>query len=100
MTPTPGSDIIQSRLREVHAAGRITDVLLGVALDVLHPFAADYLSADDYRRLIATVEAPVKDAAERGLATLAEELAGVISEVDSRVIDRPEGFRRSLIGVR
>ena len=100
MTATQGSDIILSRLRQVHAAGRTADVLLGVALDVLHPYAADYLSADDYRRLIAIVEAPVKDAAERGLATLAEELLGALSEADPGVVDRPEGFQRSLVGVR
>jgi Rnk N-terminus len=68
-------------------------VLLGVALDVLHPYASEYLSADDYRRLIALVEAPVKGATEGGLAVLAEELARALAEADAGVIERLEGLR-------
>jgi hypothetical protein len=68
---------VQARLDSVHARGRVADGLLGVALDVVEPFASDYLSADEYRRLCGLVQATVDAATEAALATMASELARV-----------------------
>jgi hypothetical protein len=100
MTATPGPDIILSRLREVRASGRVTDVLLGVALDVLQPYASDYLSAADYQRLIALVETPVREATQGGVAILAEGLRRALSGADPAVISRLEALGRPLSPVR
>jgi hypothetical protein len=93
MTATRYPDPVLTRLREVRASGRVSDVVLGVALDVLQPYASDFLSAPDYQRLIALVETPVKVATEAGLAILAEELGRALSEADARVVRRLEGLK-------
>ncbi len=69
------SNTLLARLRSVQARGRVADCLLGVALDVVEPFASDYLSADDYLRLCRRIQATVDAATEAALRTLAIELA-------------------------
>jgi hypothetical protein len=69
------SSLLRARMQSVHARGRITDVLLGVALDVLEPFASDYLPADEYARLCRLVQASVDAAAEAALTTITSDLA-------------------------
>jgi hypothetical protein len=81
MPTATDSSLLQARLRSVYAHGRIEDVLLGVALDVLEPFASEYLSGDEYSRLRSLVQRSADDAAEAALATLANELA-LIAEAD------------------
>ena len=61
-------------LESVHAQDRVADALLGVALDVLEPFACDYLSADDYRLLCATLRASISAATEAALERFLSEL--------------------------
>ena len=75
------SSLLQARLRSVYAYGRIEDVLLGVAIDVLEPFASEYLSGDEYSRLRSLVQRSVDDAAEAALATMVNELV-LIAEAD------------------
>jgi hypothetical protein len=68
------SNAVEARLHAVHAGGRIADALLGVALDVMEPFASEYLSAEEYDRLRCAAEAPVKAATQAALATLTSQL--------------------------
>jgi hypothetical protein len=89
-TPTESS-LLQVRLESVRARGRVADVLLGVALDVIEPFASDYLSAAEYARLCKLLEASVDAAATAALTTLESELALVV-EVD---IDIERRLRRA-----
>lgn len=90
------SSLLQARLQSVHARGRVADVLLGVALDVLEPFASDYLSADEYSRLCRLVQLPVDAAAEAALTTIAAELAS-IAEAD---LDITRRLKRAGMGTR
>jgi hypothetical protein len=90
------SSLLQARLQSVHALGRVADVLLGVALDVLEPFASDYLSADEYARLCGCVQSSVDAAAQAALATIASELA-LVAEADpdiTRRLHRAQDGRR------
>jgi hypothetical protein len=89
--PVAVSDIVLVRLRQVRASGRVSDVVLGVALDV-QPYAGDLLSAADYRRLVALVGDAVARATVVGLARLSEELARAISECDPDLITRLAGL--------
>jgi hypothetical protein len=91
--PTLTDPGLQARLESVHARGRVTDVLLGVALDVLEPFASDYLSADEYARLCKLVQGSVNAAAETALTTIAAELA-LIPEAELDMDRRLERARR------
>jgi hypothetical protein len=81
------SSVLEERLLSVHARGRVADVLLGVALDVVEPFASDYLSADEYARLCGLVQSSVDAAAQAALAMIARELA-LIAEAHSDVTQR------------
>lgn len=71
------SDDMLARLNSVQARGRVADTVLGVTLDVVAPFASEYLSSDEYRRLCLRVQATVDTATEAALATIAIELARV-----------------------
>jgi hypothetical protein len=71
------SNALLDRLRFVHARGRVADALLGVTLDVIEPFAVDYLSADEYVGLCNRVQTTVDATTEAALATIAVELARV-----------------------
>ncbi len=93
-TPTRSS-LLQARLESVRARGRVADVLLGVALDVIEPFASDYLSAAEYARLCRLVEASVDAAATAALTTIEIELA-LVAEVD---IDIDRRLRRAGMGL-
>lgn len=71
------SNSLLARLRSVYGRARVADALLGVTLDVIEPFAVDYLSADEYIRLCGRVQAAIDAATEVALATIAVELARV-----------------------
>jgi hypothetical protein len=86
---TVASSVLSGRLSSVHAEQRISDALLGVALDVLEPFASDFLSADDYTRLCSLLEAPVTTASVAALTTIARELV-LILESDLEIAARLE----------
>lgn len=92
--PIETSELLDSRLRAVHARGRIVETLLGIALDTLEPYALDYLSPGDYRRLCQIVEGPVMIAMEAAETTLARELADVLRTADPVFLERLEGLRR------
>ncbi len=79
--------LLQVRLQSVQARGRVADVLLGVALDVLEPFASEYLSADEYARLCRLVQASVDAAAQAALMTIARELE-LVAEADLDITRR------------
>ncbi len=89
MTTVTASSVLRGRLYSVHAEQRVADALLGVALDVLEPFASDYLSADDYDRLCRLLQAPVGAASEAALATLAREIV-LLLEADPGIAARLE----------
>jgi hypothetical protein len=89
MTTVASASVLSGRLNAVHAEQRVVDALLGVALDVLEPFASDYLSADDYTRLCSLLEAPVGTASVAALTTLARELV-LILESDPEIAARLE----------
>jgi hypothetical protein len=78
---------LSARLGAVHAHQRVTDTLLGVVLDVLEPFACDYLSRADYSRLCEVARAPVGAATEAALATITRELQ-LLLEADPRLAAR------------
>ena len=94
MPTVSDSDVFRARLQSVHARGRVADVLLGIALDVVEPFASDYLSADEYSRLCGVVQAAVDAAAESALATIETELA----LVPAGDLDIRRRLRRARIG--
>lgn len=94
MTTDSDSGAFRARLQSVHARGRVTDVLLGVALDVVEPFASDYLSADEYSRLCNVVQAAVDAAAEAALTTIETEL----TLIPDRDLDIRRRLRRARFG--
>jgi hypothetical protein len=79
--------VLKARLRSAHARERVADTLLGVALDVIEPFASDYLSPDVYNDLCGTVQLPVDRATEAAVTTMVSELARVL-EADADVARR------------
>ena len=81
MTAPRDSGLLRAGLLSVRARERVADVLLGVVLDVVEPYASDYLSADEYSRLCGLVRASVDAAADAALATIETELA-VVAEAD------------------
>jgi hypothetical protein len=81
MTTIAPSSLSRGRLYAVHAEQRVADALLGVALDVLEPFASDYLSADDYNRLCELLQAPVGAASEAALRRSPETLPSSLKPI-------------------
>jgi hypothetical protein len=96
MTTVAASSLLHGRLYSVHAEQRVADALLGVALDVLEPFASDYLSADDYDRLCRLLQAAVSAASEAALTTIARELVLVL-EADPSIAARLETIQNRRI---
>ena len=94
VTTTPRSETLESRLQAVHAAGRVDESLLAVALDALEPFASDYLSGDDYRRLCQVLREPVQLAREAALATLVDSLVRQSADGDLDLAAHREAIRR------
>jgi hypothetical protein len=92
-TPADTS-LLQARLESVQALGRVADVMLGIALDVIEPFASDYLSAAEYGRLCRLVQASVDAAVTAALTTIESEIA-LVAEVDSDINRR---LRRAGMG--
>jgi len=84
MLTLPDSGRLRARLHSVHARGRVADALLGVALDVVQPFASDYLSADEFNHLSEVVQAPVDAATQAALTTIESKLALVV-EADADI---------------
>ena len=76
--------LLHARLQSVHARGRVADVLLGISLDVLEPFANDYLSPEEYLRLCGLVRSSVDAACEAALSTIATELA-LVADADVEI---------------
>jgi hypothetical protein len=68
------SRALYARMGSVHAEERVADALLGVALDILQPFACDYLSTAEYGQLCAAIRWPVSAATEAALMTFVSEL--------------------------
>ena len=81
------------RLESVRARERIADAVLGVALDVVEPFASDYLSAADYSELCTNVRAPVSAVTEVAMARLLSELVLLVA-ADPRLEARMERRQR------
>jgi hypothetical protein len=90
------SNEMLARLNSVQARGRVADTVLGVTLDVVAPFASEYLSSDEYRRLCLRIQATVDTATEAALATIAIELARVV-EADPDLTRR---LQRATTGTR
>jgi hypothetical protein len=80
--------LLEAGMQRVHARGRTAEALLGIALDVIEPFASDYLSPADYKRLCDRVAGPVSAAAQAALATLVDELEAARLVDDRDVLDR------------
>jgi hypothetical protein len=81
------------RLRSAYARERIADAILGVALDVVEPFAGDYLSADDYNRLCGLLQGPVGEATDAALTTISRELA-IVADAEPDLARRLQGAAR------
>jgi hypothetical protein len=94
MTAHTDSGLLRAGLLSVRAQERVADVLLGVVLDVVEPYASDYLSADEYSRLCGVVRASVDAAADAALATIETELA-LVAEAD---LDISRRLRRARHG--
>ena len=85
---------LPARLRSSHATTRVTHTLLGVASDLVAPYASDYLSPDDYDWLSALIERPVESATESALATLAADLEVAIQRLDPASVARLKAIQR------
>jgi hypothetical protein len=95
MTPTADTtDPTITRLRSVHASGRVAHTLLGVALDLIAPYASDYLSADDYDWLAELVDGPVHAATSAALATLTTELDAALGALPPADVARLKAVER------
>jgi hypothetical protein len=94
MTAHTDSGLLQAGLLSVRAQERVADVLLGVVLDVVEPYASDYLSADEYSRLCSVVRASVDAAVDAALATIENELS-LVPEAD---LDISRRLRRARHG--
>jgi hypothetical protein len=94
MTKPRRSQTLQSRLQAVHAAGRVDDSLLAIALDALEPFASDYLSGDDYLRLCQELREPVEHARDAALSSLIDSLARQPADGDPELATHRESIRR------
>lgn len=94
MTTMTGSGALEDRLRAVSAHGRVAESLLGVALDVIEPYASDYLSADEYNRLCELLRKRVDGAADAALGALADALAPTLTTEDPALAARLEAIRR------
>lgn len=84
---------IEVRLQTVHAPGRTAETLLAIALDVLEPYASEYLSRGDYERLRDLVTGPVTAATEAAQAALVRELSRVLLEADPILVGGLKGLR-------
>jgi len=87
------SSPMHDRLRSAYARERIADAMLGVALDVVEPFASDYLSADDYDRLCGLLQGPVGEATDAALTTISRELA-IVTDAEPDLARRIQGAAR------
>jgi hypothetical protein len=95
MSPTANStDTTITRLQAVHASGRVAHTLLGVALDLVAPYASDYLSADDYNRLAELIEEPVQAATAAALTTLTIELDAALEGLTPEDLARLKAVER------
>ena len=94
MTMMTGGGTLEDRLRALHAHGRVAESLLGVALDVVEPYASDYLSADEYNRLCELLRKRVDAAADVALGALADALAPTLTSEDPVLAARLEAIRR------
>ena len=83
-----------ARVVAARAPARVADVLRGVALDALVPYAADYLAPGDYERLSALVDPAVRAARDAALDALAEALGPALETSDPDLIDRLDAARR------
>lgn len=93
-TSAPVLERFRSRLHTVRAHGRISESLLGIALDAVEPFASDYLSEDDYRRVQELVREPVEVASEAALAALVDALIPMLGDADPALVASVEAIRR------
>jgi len=80
--------VLTDRLRAVQARGQVAESLLGVALDVVEPFASEYLSPEAYRQVTELLRRPVEAATDRALATLLSELLQVVEAGDPLITGR------------
>jgi len=94
MSPANGTDTTTARLASVRASGRVAHTLLGVALDLVAPYAGDYVSADEYNRLSKLVEGPVEAATSVALATLTSALDAAIDSLDPEELVRLKAAQR------
>jgi hypothetical protein len=94
MTTMTGGGTLDDRLRAVSAHGRVAESLLGVALDVVEPYASDYLSADEYNRLSELLRKRVDAAADAALGALVDALAPTLTSDDPALVARLEAIRR------
>lgn len=94
MTTTMSGSTLEDRLRAVSAHGRVADALLGVALDVIEPYASDYLSADEYSHLCDALRKRVDGAADAALSALVDSLAPALKTEDPALMARLEAVRR------
>lgn len=93
-TDLSGRSSLLDDLQATRAPGRVTAVLLGVALDVVVPYATDYLSAEDYAALSRMLEGPARRASDLALTTLAEDLMTALSDLDPALQARLAAARR------
>lgn len=94
MDTTTTDELHRRRLDAVHARGRAKDSLLGIALDIVEPYASDYLSPADYERVCELVRGPVEAATDAALEALLEALAPALGGADPDIVARVEAIRR------
>jgi hypothetical protein len=91
MNTVTATDAFSHRLGAVQARGRVAQCLLAVALDLVEPFASEYLSREAYQEVSDLLRGPAETATEMALATLIGELVRVATAGDPRVAPRVRG---------
>ncbi len=90
MTTLTAPNVLETRLQRVYARGRVADALLGIALDVLQPYASDYLPGSDFRHLCDLLKSPVDAATDVALAAFLDALTVFVQDADPQLMARFE----------
>jgi hypothetical protein len=88
MNASTATEVLRDRLRAVRAHGRVAESVLAVALDLVEPFASEYLPPDDYRDVSELLRGPAEAATDTALATLISELLQVAAAGDPKIASR------------
>ncbi|MFL5754704.1 MAG: hypothetical protein ACJ77N_00250 [Chloroflexota bacterium] len=91
---------IERRLQAVGGRKRVKAVLRTLAIDLVHPYAREYLSDRDRDKLSTMVREPIDAATDAAIDALAEGLASALDDADPRLLARVDVVRaRATLGI-